>query len=370
MKMNNNLIYVLTGLDYGGAEMQVIQLAREARQRNYNVTLIVLITPVAFQDELIEEGINVISLHINSFFDFFRGLFKFNRILSTFNSPVVHAHMIHANIFTRLANLLGNNSSLTINTAHSVNEGGNFRMLLYRLTNSLCDLSTQVSAKGLTKYIDNKAYSKKNSIYIPNGIVICSHSGRNVRKCQHSFVWLTVGRLVDVKNHDDLLVAFSKVCTTVKDVSLIIVGKGELEYKLKEQAVNLGINKKVKFLGVRDDISQLMKSADAFVLSSKYEGLPMVLLEASEARIPILSTDVGGVGEMISNGVNGFLVASHSAIALEKGMKQVMSLSNIEIDKITLSSYEKLINDYSMINVFDKWESFYLGLHLDIENSK
>lgn len=361
--MSKDLIYVLTGLDYGGAEIQVIELAREAKKRNYNVSIIVLMKPIAFQNELIDEGINVISLHVSNMIDFFIAIFKFNRILSSFNSPVVHAHMIHANLFTRFSSFVGNNSSLTINTAHSVNEGGRVRMLLYRLTDIFCDLSTQVSKKGLNKYINIKAYSRIKSIYIPNGVVIKVNDVDTPIRNAHriNFNWLTVGRLVDVKNHSDLLMAFQKICSSFNNVTLTIVGKGDLEHKLKEQTLALGINKKVIFLGVRDDISLLMRCADAFVLSSKYEGLPMVLLEASEAKIPILSTDVGGVSEMISNGVDGFLVPPNSVRELEKGMRRVMGLSNTEIEEITNSSHEKLINNYSINSVFDQWEGIYLG---------
>jgi len=359
-----DLIYILTGLDYGGAEIQVIELAKEAKKRGYNVVIISLVDPKAFLDTLQNHGISVYSLNIKSILSFIPAVLNFRSILKRYKKPVIHSHMIHANIFSRVAKLILGTSVKVVCTAHSVNEGGRVRMFLYRITNILCDLSTQVSIKGLNKYIEIKAFSDKKSRYVPNGVSFdFLDDSYNKGSKTLEFKWLTVGRLVDVKDHHNLLYAFSSLSGSLGRASLTIVGQGELESQLKGLAISLGVEEKVHFLGVRDDILNIMTESDAFVLSSKYEGMPMVLLEAASARLPIVSTNVGGINEFISNGSSGILVSPESKDSLKIGMECLMGMPLAERELLVSRAFETAHKNYSICSVFNTWENIYFELN-------
>ena len=108
-----------------------------------------------------------------------------------------------------------------------------------------------------------------------------------------------VGRLVPVKNHELLLRAWAAAADRLGDAELWIVGSGELESTLRERAVELGLDGAVRWLGWREDLDRIQAALDLLVLTSHDEGTPVALIEGLAAGTPILSTDVGGIREML-----------------------------------------------------------------------
>ena len=130
---------------------------------------------------------------------------------------------------------------------------------------------------------------------------------------------VSVARIDDQKNHDDLLLALSRIPKDLWELEL--VGDGPNEHRIEALSAELGIADSVKMVGRANDVADRLASAQIFVLSTHYEGLPISIIEAMRAGLPIVATDVGGVSELVVNGENGLLVAPRSvdslAIALE-----------------------------------------------------
>src|SRR5690606_30286895 len=110
------------------------------------------------------------------------------------------------------------------------------------------------------------------------------------------------------------------------EVLLLIVGRGSLASEVEAQSRALGLEEHVRFLGARTDVPALMSAADGYLMSSAWEGLPLVLLEAASAGLPIVATDVGGNAEVVMPGVNGMLVAAHDPRALHDAIEQVVAM--------------------------------------------
>ena len=125
-----------------------------------------------------------------------------------------------------------------------------------------------------------------------------------------------VGNLYPVKGHQYLLKAMPVVLQQYPSATLVLVGRGDLEASLKEQANQLGIEKQVRFLGLRQDIPNLLAIMSIFVMPSLSEGLSVALLEAMVAGRPVVATRVGGNAELVLNGETGILVASKDSEAL------------------------------------------------------
>jgi glycosyltransferase involved in cell wall biosynthesis len=121
-------------------------------------------------------------------------------------------------------------------------------------------------------------------------------------------VVLTVGSLTPQKSQDVLLAAMAKVARNRPDAMLLIAGEGRLRAALEAQRAALGLERTVRFLGARHDVTDLLAASDLMVLSSSREGLPVTLLEAMRAGRAALATDVGGNAEAIAEGVNGRIV--------------------------------------------------------------
>ncbi|MFZ6035958.1 MAG: glycosyltransferase family 4 protein [Patescibacteria group bacterium] len=166
----------------------------------------------------------------------------------------------------------------------------------------------------------------KNITAIPNGVDVTAFDGVPTEKTTHPSI-LFVGRLDAVKGVDILLRAFHSLIASGDRVSrLRIVGYGFEEDNLKQLARSLSISERVDFLGkvTGDDLMVLYKSSWVFVLPSWSEGHPLTLLEAWAARLPVVATDVGDVGQYLIDGQNGRLVAAGDSAGLATALASVL----------------------------------------------
>jgi glycosyltransferase involved in cell wall biosynthesis len=138
------------------------------------------------------------------------------------------------------------------------------------------------------------------------------------------FIVGTVGRLHEQKGHLYLLQAAALIHQAYPQVRFRIIGDGPLRESLEARASALGVNGVVEFLGARNDVPAQLRQFDLFVLPSLWEGLPYVLLEAMTAGLPIVTTGVDGVGEMITDGREGIVVPSRNAHALAAAVIDLM----------------------------------------------
>ena len=135
----------------------------------------------------------------------------------------------------------------------------------------------------------------------------------------------TVMRLSAAKAPLDWLGCMSRVAGQDAAARFVIVGDGPLMSEVRERVTALGLQKRSRLLGVRRDVPEILAAFDVFVLSSRWEGCPRVLPEAMALGLPIVATDVGGVGECVKDGENGFLVAAGDTDALADQVLRVLS---------------------------------------------
>lgn len=359
------VLYIITGLGMGGAERQVCDLVDELSRLGNDVRLVALNSKEeaktfpkdpSIQIDFLEMAKNPIGL--------VKAIFSLKRVIQTFQPDVVHCHMFHANIIGRLTQLFVKFPKLVC-TAHNTNEGSDIRMLAYRYSNWLSDLNTNVSEEAVEAFVKRKAVKIGQMIAMPNGIdserfkrnEISRDKLRQELELNNSFVFLAVGRLEEQKDYPNLLNAFKLVNQDNKATKLVIVGTGVLESGLKQLTQDLGISNNVIFIGLRKDIPEIMNIADTYVLSSKYEGLPLVLGEAMATENLVVATDCGGTREMM--GGNGFLVESENHIVLSEAMKNAIALSPQEKSKIGEKAREHIIRNYSLSEVAKKWVRLY-----------
>ncbi|MGI8588283.1 MAG: glycosyltransferase family 4 protein [Chloroflexia bacterium] len=135
---------------------------------------------------------------------------------------------------------------------------------------------------------------------------------------------LTVGRFTEQKGHSDLLTALPDILQRVPEAYFVWVGEGDLEGELRTQARVLGLVEHVRFLGRRDDVPELLAASDVFALPSLFEGLPLVVLEAQAAGLPVVGTQVCGTSEAILDGITGRLVPPGDARALAEAIAGIL----------------------------------------------
>ncbi|SFF28365.1 Glycosyltransferase involved in cell wall bisynthesis [Paenibacillus catalpae] len=360
------ILFLITGLDHAGAEMQVIELARGLTAKGWTAQIISMIKPTINVENLNREGIQINTLDMNKGAPDPRAIWKLRRLIMDFSPDIIHSHMIHANLLARITRLV-TYMPVLISTAHNTNEGGKIRMLMYRLTDSLCNLMTNVSQDAVDSFIQKGASTKRKIMFVPNGINLkrfkknadSYDSLRHELGLEDEFVWLAVGRLSMVKDYPTLLKSFKQVIQHNSKCQLLIVGDGEDRQALELQSKSLGLDNKIKFLGIRDDIPRIMNASNAYVMSSLWEGMPMVLLEASACELPMVATDVGGNREVVKEGMSGYLARASDSEHLAERMISLMALSANDREVMGRKGREFVMNHYEMDAIIAKWESLY-----------
>lgn len=358
-----------TGFGWGGAEMQVANLARGLRARGWRVHLVSLLPPAGVSARLRAEGFEIHSLGMRRGMPDPRALVRLRRLLRAWRPDVLHCHMIHANLLGRAVRLLVR-VPVVVSTAHSIDEGGRLREWAYRLSDRLTDVTTNVSRAAVRRYIEVKAAPAHRIRCIPNGVdtsLFHTDDHTRVRMREHlalgeAFTWLAVGRLDPAKDYPTMLHAFARIAGK-KKVRLLIVGEGALRTQCNALVEELGLDDRVVFLGRRDDVPDIMCASDAYVMSSAREGLPMVLLEAAAAGLPIVATDVGGNAETVTEGVSGFLCPSRDVDALAQRMAKMMSLGPATRQQMGQAARRLCLENYGMESILNQWESTYAEFH-------
>lgn len=142
---------------------------------------------------------------------------------------------------------------------------------------------------------------------------------------------LTVGRLTEQKGHRYLLEAIPSVLERRPDAHFVVVGEGPLDGELRERARALGLDGHVSFLGRRPDVPALLAAADLFVLPSLFEGLPLSVLEAMGAGLPVVGTRGCGTAEAVRDGVTGRLVPPRDPAALARAVLEPLEQPDLGI---------------------------------------
>ncbi len=369
------VLFLITDLAYGGAEDQVVRLAVHLKTRGWDVAVTTMLSPSAYMQELESAGVPLVSLDIR------RGRVPDPRAVTRlagatrrWRPDIVHSHMVHANLLARLTRPLARVPVLVC-TAHSIDErgprgSGRARLWAYRLTDPFCDLTTQVSRAGARRYVELGAVPKRKIRYVANGLDTSAfapapESGRAIRMelgLDELFVWLAVGNLREAKDYPSLLHAFAEAVKTGSPSTLMIAGKGAAQGRLERLTRDLAVDDRVRFLGLRRDVPKLMNAADGYVLSSLWEGLPMVLLEAAATGLPIVATDVGGNGEVVLDGQSGFLVPPRDTQALTQAMLKLMALPEEERRRMGRLGRAHVMTHFAIEQVVDQWEALYVEL--------
>lgn len=170
-----------------------------------------------------------------------------------------------------------------------------------------------------------------------------------------------VGRLEIEKDHGTLLGAFAIVAYRCADARLVIVGDGSQRSELQHAAYALGLATRVHFLGLRDDVAELLPHLDVFVLSSRNEGLPFALLEAMACARPVVATSVGEIPRVIQHEVSGLTVSPGDPKTLANALTAV--LDNRPLATAMGATARHLVEErYSLTRVISQYEDVYRSL--------
>ena len=170
----------------------------------------------------------------------------------------------------------------------------------------------------------------------------------------------SIGWLLPIKAPEVLLEAMGSVWESQPDIKLLFVGKGDLEDSLKATVQHMNVADRVRFLGWRDDIPDLMHSFDIFVLPSRNEGMGRVIVEAMAAGLPVVASRTGGLPDLVTDGHNGFLVPPGNAVTLGQAIQNLCN--NPDLRKRMGEAGRRRAENFSLQRMVHKLDALYARL--------
>jgi glycosyltransferase involved in cell wall biosynthesis len=171
-----------------------------------------------------------------------------------------------------------------------------------------------------------------------------------------------VGRLVPIKEHPTLFAAMTR--EEAGAAHLVVVGDGGRRAALEALARDLGLASRVHFLGWREDLEAILPELDVLICCSRNEGTPVAVIEAMAAGVPVLSTDVGGVGDLLTHGETGWLVPPGDAAALAGGIRELLA-DPVRRGRMVAAARPAALEAHSEAGLIRRIEALYVALAAD-----
>lgn len=248
-------------------------------------------------------------------------VFRLFRALDAFAPDVIHTHL-YACVYAALWPMVRRKPFL--HTFHTLPEVENKRITRRLLTKYLVRTGTMtpvaISAKNRQMIASYYGITPGRIPVVPNPVDLRRFVSAK-RTPDGVFRFITVGRFSAVKNQQMMLRAFAAFLSRGHEGRLVLLGKGEEETNLRALAEELQITDRIEYAGHVLNVEDYLVNADVFLLSSHYEAQPLSILEAMAAGLPIISTDVGGVSDIVTD--NGILVPPGDADAMTQAMVQL-----------------------------------------------
>ena len=367
------ILHIIESLGPGGAERALLtNLTFLDKDKFYNVVAY-LYKDEFFLSDLKEIRIKAYPLSLKNIYQPFAAISGLVKIIKSEKIDIVHTNLFGADIYGRIAAKLAGVPVVT--TLHNL---GYKRSSIFNKRKILDIITSRLSGCSFIAVSNAVKRSTEQQIGIKGIKVICNSididkftpldekeriSVRNRLGIEKDACLLTdVGRLDFDKGHNLLLKALSLEGLKSKNFVLLLAGDGPAETQLKDLCMELGIQEKVKFLGRRSDIRDIVGCSDLFILPTINEGFGIVILEAMALKIPCVASDIDGIKEIIDNDVNGIL-AQPAPIALSEAISRIIKDENKKM-RITDSAYIKVTNNFNIKGSIKKLEDIYMDLYI------
>ena len=305
------VLQVIPYFCFGGAETMCENLSYGLAALGHTVTVVSLYneqTPIA--QRLEQAGIRVVYLDKKLGLDFSM-VPKLVKIMRREKPDVVHTHLDVIKYAAAAAKISG--VRRCIHTVHNVayeEAEGRLQKIINTVYFKLgWSVPVALSPEVLRTIVSFYGLKEEQVPMIFNGVELGNCRPKEQYSLGEPACILHVGRFNDQKNHKGLLEAFAEIVKSRPNCCLKLIGDGSLQQEMEQYAEKLGIREKVSFLGNQTSVYPFLQEADVFLLPSKFEGMPMSIIEAMGTGLPIVASAVGGVPDMLRDGESGMLVS-------------------------------------------------------------
>jgi glycosyltransferase involved in cell wall biosynthesis len=363
-----DIAFLITSLERGGAETQLVRIALSLRRRGWEVGILTMLPSSAFIEEIRDAGIPLVECISAPNRLPWRMIPTMTRQLRRWRPPILVTFNFPADVMGRICGRLAGVPKIigSLRTAHVKTS---FRKMFYRFTEPLIALTVSNSTAAVTYMVSRRILTPQKTHVIPNGLLASNYPSSvppaEVRAelgiPSESFLWLAVGNLRLAKDYPTLLEAASLCVRKFPRFRLCVIGGGEEWSVLQTDVEARRLQDVVQFLGPRADVPRLLAAGDAYVLSSAWEGMPNTVMEAMASALPVVATDVGGVCELVEEGISGFIVPPRNPVRLAEQMGSIMAMPAEARRKMGMSGRERMVTQFDIERVVDKWVEVFQG---------
>lgn len=361
---------IIDSLKTGGAQRLVSAFSSSASK--YGIDPIIINLKRADSSAILESiqssGVNVITAPSPSLFNLsrLRWLIKF---LKEANIDIVQTHLLYANV---LGSIAAHAAKLpVVCTLHSIDTKGGWRWQLLKKIEDFClqRFATRILAVGnMVADAHQGHYGDRTVDVIPNGIPELDEVSAQARERLRNEITgddmqsiiITVGRFSRAKGYEDLIEAFNLLQQKELNSVLLMVGSGKGQDSIRTQIEKLNLNHSVILAGERTDIPQLLASSDVFASSSHREGLPLSVLEAMMAGLPIVATSVGDIPNVLTS-ETGVIVPPHQPEKLAQALEDLL-MNPKKRREMGKAARARALHEYSV----DAWMKRHVKLYNDV----
>ena len=320
------ILHIIYSLNVGGAERLLSELAPRLKSMGHEVDILVFDdNKTLVYESCINKGVKVFSLNTHSAYNVINA-FKMIPIIRQYD--IVHAHTTPAQIMSAIAHLFVSKRVKLVTTEHSTNNHRRGKFL-FRLIDKwmYSHFSKIICIAAPSKSNLEKQIGKTNKVVvIENGIDVSAFE--NATRCERKaigcdaddFVLTMVGRFVDAKDQDTIIKALAQLPEKVK---LVLVGEGSRIGECKALSRKLKVENRTHFLGIRNDVPDILKASDIALMSSHWEGLSLSSVEGMAVGIPFIASDVQGLKEVV--GGAGIMFSENNSAELAEKIAELMN---------------------------------------------
>ena len=366
-KVKPTLLYIITNTDLGGAQAHVLTLIKLFHTK-YEVHLAVgALGPLTDDAKVMGIPVHLIPNLIRSInpFNDFQAIRECFTLLKTIQPDIIHAHSSKAGVIGRLAGYFGRVP--TVFTAH----GWGFTPGAPKIRRMIAFVTEKLLAHITNKIICVCEYDRQMALSLGVGdqksLVTIRHGIPNVpaptsAPSQQPPRALMVARFNEQKDQATFLKAIAQLPDQTLHTDF--VASGPTLESCKALAQSLGIANRVSFLGDRRDVPNLLAQAQIFVLSTHYEGLPISILEAMRAGLPVIATEVNGIPEQVLHGETGFLVPHRDSQALARALQSLIQSPALR-ERMGVLGKKFFLEDFTMEQMTAETEHVYAQILAD-----
>jgi glycosyltransferase involved in cell wall biosynthesis len=364
---NIKVLHLITSLEVGGAQHGLLLGLPRFNTDRYEHIICSLMNRIPMADQFRESGIEVHSLGLNRRTDL-SVLVRLRKLMKKVRPDVLHTYLLHANVLGRIVGRLVG-IPVIIGSERTIGQVGPCGRLATKLSNPLTnavEVNSELGARSIAIDLGvppNKIEVVRSGVdlkkfgHSTNRAAIRSQIG--LKKDQHLVLY--IGRLRAVKGIEYGLRAFAAAQSQLSSMHMALAGEGELLGHLKNIVRELNVSDHVTFLGVRNDLPDLLSAADSVLMPSLNEGFPRTAIEAMAAGKPIIATNVGGTSEAIIDGETGILIPAKDIEVMTSTLLRLVNDKDLQL-KLGEAGRQRSRNNYSVNNYVTRLDELYRKL--------